>query len=64
MDNINGTIYFASNDAIRKRYYREGQHVSIDPTGGKVVWLSDTFVQIDLDSTGRNYVHLTVDKEN
>ena len=59
-ETITGTIYFASRDAEAKRLYKADHRVNTD-LYHRAVFLSDTFVQLDFDSTGTNYVHVTLD---
>ena len=58
-DTIIGKIYYASKDAQAKRYYFEGREIGTN-SYHTAVWLSDTFVQLDLDSSGTNYIHVQV----
>ena len=54
-----GTVYYASKDAQRNRYYFEGRKIGTN-NYHKALYLTDNFVQIDFDSSGTNYIHLQV----
>jgi hypothetical protein len=56
-----GTVYYASKKAQQDRYYREGEHVTV--TGyHNAHYYGNNFVEINLDSSGTSYIHLTLDK--
>ena len=55
-----GTVFYASKDAQAKRLYKEGRHISTN-LYHRAVMIESNFVQLDLDSTGTNYIHLTLD---
>lgn len=54
-----GTVYYASESAQRNRYYFEGRKIGTN-NYHKALYLNDKCVQIDLDSSGTNYIHLTL----
>lgn len=56
-----GTIYYASKDAQQKRLYKEGQKLTIESYHRAVEFEDSTMVQLDLDSSGTNYIHLAVE---
>lgn len=62
--NYRGTIYYASKDAQQKRLYKEGQKLTIESYHRAVEFEDSTMVQLDLDSSGTNYVHLALEANN
>lgn len=58
-EQLTGTIFYASKDAKRKHLYKEGQHLTVTPYSATEI--SPGFWQINLDSTGTDYIHLTQD---
>jgi hypothetical protein len=57
-----GQVYYASKDAQRKRYYFEGRAIGTN-NYHSVHYLNDGFVEINLDDSGTNYIHLALYKE-
>lgn len=60
---LNGTIYYTSKEAKRYRLYKEGESVTLT-SYHSAHYISEHFVQVDLDSSGRNYLHITLNHEN
>lgn len=56
---IRGVIFYASKDAQQKRLYKEGGSINTE-SYHRAVYLEDNFVQLDLDESGTNYVHVTI----
>ena len=63
-ESYRGTIYYASKDAQEKRLYKEGQKLTIESYHRAVEFENSTMVQIDLDSSGTNYIHLALESTN
>lgn len=59
MKTLIGTVYYASKDAQKNRYYFEGRKIGTN-NYHEAVYLNDKFVQIDFDKSGTNYVHLNL----
>lgn len=53
-----GTIWYASKDAQSKRYYFEGRKIGTNNYKTAVMLDDNKTVQLDLDSSGTNYIHL------
>lgn len=56
---IRGTVFYASKDAQKERLYKEGGTINTE-SYHRAVYLEDNFVQLDLDESGTNYVHVTI----
>ncbi len=54
-----GTVFYASKRAQENRYYFEGRKIGTN-NYYKAIYIADNLVQIDFDSTGTNYIHLTL----
>jgi len=58
---LTGTVFYASAKAMRERYMREGEHVTITSYRNYRHY-SDDFIEVNLSSDPTNYIHLTLDK--
>ena len=56
---VTGIVFYASEAAQRNRHYQEGRSIRTD-LYVKLYKIADNFIQLDFDSTGRNYVHVSV----
>lgn len=59
MKELKGKIYYASKKAQHDRLYKEGRNVTVS-NYHSLHYLSDKFVDINLDSSGTSYIHLQV----
>lgn len=56
-----GTVFYASQKAKFKRYVKEGKRYTVRAYH-QAIEIEDNFVQIDLDDSGQNYIHLTMEE--
>lgn len=61
METLKGTVFYASAKAMRERYMKEGEHVTITAYRNYRHY-SDNFVEVNLTSDPTCYVHLTLDE--
>jgi hypothetical protein len=61
MKALTGTVFYASAKAMRERYMKEGEHVTIT-NYRNYRSLADNFVEVNLSSDPTNYIHLTLDQ--
>lgn len=57
MQPFKGTIYYASKKAQQDKLYKEGREVTVT-NYHSAHYLGNNFMDIDLDSSGTNYIHL------
>ena len=56
---LTGKIFYASKDAQAKRYYFEGRKITTN-SYHSVYEIEPGFVEVNFDSSGTNYIHLTL----
>lgn len=62
MTTLKGTVFYASGKAMRERYMKEGEHVTIKSYRSYRHY-APTFIEVNLTSDPTCYIHLTLDKE-
>lgn len=55
---ITGIVYYASDEAVRNRYYKEGQRVTISDYK-TITYRGGDFVEVNLNNSGTSYLHLS-----
>lgn len=58
---LTGIVFYASAKAMRERYYREGEHVTVSAYRNYRHY-SDNFIEVNLTSDPTSYIHLTLYK--
>lgn len=61
MKTLSGTIFYASAKAMRERYMKEGEHITINSYRNYRHY-KDNFVEVNLSDDPTNYIHLTLDQ--